>query len=50
MLIYSILTLLFLAGLSISLYFMGYYDGKTKGIQEGRKDLADYVLREKVRS
>ncbi|EHQ36437.1 hypothetical protein Metlim_2386 [Methanoplanus limicola DSM 2279] len=50
MIIYSILTIVFLAILSLSLYLWGYNEGKAKGLQEGRKDLADYVLREKVRS
>lgn len=46
MIIYSILTIIFLAILSLSLYLWGYHEGKARGLKEGRKDLSDYVLRE----
>jgi hypothetical protein len=34
----------FLAVLSVSLYLWGYSEGKSAGLREGRKDLADFAL------
>jgi hypothetical protein len=39
-------TFIFLAVLSVSLFLIGYFEGKSAGLREGRKDLADFVMGE----